>query len=237
MRKEICFVMMPFGGDFEEYYKQIYHPTIEECNLLPRRADSIYRPSPILHDIWSFINESTLIIADITGRNPNVMYELGLAHAIAKPVIIITNNIDDVPFDLKALRILIYNTNRPTWSTDLKQSIKNSITEILESPSDAILPTFLNVIPSKKEEVSEIKKDLIEIKQYLYRLELDKTEGYDDVKSKVLSTKEFGEAITDAHHLYYDKGLDMLEIKTYLISKYRMGNHTATDIIDIAQRG
>lgn len=229
--------MMPFGGDFEDYYKEIYHPAIEECDLLPRRADSIYRPSPILHDIWSFINDSFLVIADITGRNPNVMYELGLAHAIAKPAIIISNSIDDVPFDLRALRILLYNTNKPNWATELKKSIVRSIKEIITSPSDSILPTFLNVTTSKKEEVSEVKKDLIEIKQYLYRLNLEDEEEDNQRKPKILSSEEYGEAIRDAHKLYYDQGLDMLEIKSYLLSKYGMGTYSAQDIISIVRRG
>jgi hypothetical protein len=69
MKKEFCFVIMPFGENFDEYFKEIYYPAIEECHLVPRRADSIYRPSPILHDIWTFINDSKIVIADITGRN------------------------------------------------------------------------------------------------------------------------------------------------------------------------
>ena len=231
MKKKICFVMMPFGGDFEDYYKEIYHTAIEECDLLPRRADSIYRPSPILHDIWTFINDSLLVIADITGRNPNVMYELGLAHAIAKPAIIITNNIEDVPFDLRALRILVYNSNKPNWAAELSNSIKKSINEIIETPTDAVLPTFLNVTSSKKEEVSEIKKDLIEIKQYLYRLDLENSKEGNDQKSKVLTPDEYGESIRDAHKLYYDQGLDISEIKNYLISKYMISYYTATDVI------
>jgi hypothetical protein len=231
MRKDLWFVMMPFGENFDEYFKEIYYPAITESNLSPRRADSIYRPSPILHDIWTFINDSNLIIADITGRNPNVMYELGLAHAVAKPVIIVSNNIEDVPFDLRAVRILIYNINSPKWANDLKDSIKSSIIEILESPIEAVLPTFLNVTLSKIEEVSEIKKDLIEIKQYLYRLDEEENEN----KSKIISAKEYGQAIRDAYRLYYDDGLDLTEIKSYLMSKFSIGISTASDIIDKAR--
>jgi hypothetical protein len=231
MRKNVCFVMMPFGESFDEYFKEIYYPAIEECNLTPRRADSIYRPSPILHDIWTFINDSKLIIADITGRNPNVMYELGLAHAVAKPVIIVSNNIDDVPFDLRSLRILIYNIISPKWSSDLKNSIKSSILEILESPIESVLPTFLNVTGTKTEEVSEIKKDLIEIKQHLNRLNHEE----DSEQSKIISANEYGQAIHDAYRLYYDDGLDLSEIKTYLMSKFSISVSTASDVIDKAR--
>ena len=149
MPEQICFVMMPFGQPYEQYYTQIYIPAIEKNNLVPRRADSLYRPSPILHDIWDFISRSTLVVADITGRNPNVMYELGLAHAIAKPAIIISNNIEDVPFDLRSLRILLYDVNQPDWGNVLSTAIQNSIREIIISPIEAVLPTFIKIRHSK----------------------------------------------------------------------------------------
>lgn len=231
MKKNTCFVMMPFDNSFEEYYKDIYQPAIESCHLQARRADSIYRPSPILHDIWDFINDSELVIADITGRNPNVMYELGLAHAIAKPAIIITNNINDVPFDLKALRILVYNTNKPSWAIDLKNSIIKSIHEIKSSPTDAILPTFLKVATNKREEVSEIKKDLIDIKQYLYRLDFEGSEHFNEIKPRVLNQEEYNNAIKDAHNFYYDQGLDISQIKVELMKKYMMSSYTAEDVL------
>jgi hypothetical protein len=159
------------------------------------------------------------------------MYELGLAHAAVKPVIIVSNNIEDVPFDLRALRILIYDIKRPNWAHDLKNSIVNSIAETLESPIEAVLPTFLRVISTKTEEVSEIKKDLIEIKQYLHRLDPDD----DDKQPKIISAREYGQAIHDAYRLYYDDGLDLSEIKTYLMSKFVIGISTASDIIDKAR--
>jgi nucleoside 2-deoxyribosyltransferase len=57
------------------------------------------------------INQAAFIIADVTGRNPNVMYELGIAHTLGKPVIIITQEINKIPFDFKHLRHYVYEDN------------------------------------------------------------------------------------------------------------------------------
>ncbi len=107
-----CFVMMPFAGWFQSYYDDVFVPAIEDADLEPRRVDDLYRPSTIVHDIWRYIRQSPVMLADLTGRNPNVFYELGLAHAAGKPVLLVTQSIDDVPFDLRALRIIEYDVRR-----------------------------------------------------------------------------------------------------------------------------
>ena len=53
--------------------------------------------------VWRFTRQSLVVLGDVTGKNPNVFYELGLAHASGKPVVIVTNSLEDVPFDLKGL--------------------------------------------------------------------------------------------------------------------------------------
>jgi len=110
--------------------------------------------------------KAKLILADLTGKNPNVFYELGLAHAITKPAILIAESIDDVPFDLRALRILEYDKNRPSWGEILQGNITNAIKETLKSPLDAVLPTFLSVNnKSKPKTVSEQEMALLEMRK------------------------------------------------------------------------
>ena len=70
--KELCFAIMPFGGWFDDYYTTIYSPAIESAGLAPCRADDLSRPSTIVHDIWSYTQRAKLILADLTGKNPNV---------------------------------------------------------------------------------------------------------------------------------------------------------------------
>ena len=164
--KETCFTIMPFGGWFDDYYESIYKKAIEDAGLAACRADDLYRPSTIVHDIWSYTQQAKLVLADLSGKNPNVFYELGLAHALAKPAILIAESIEDVPFDLRALRVLEYNKNQPRWGEELQQRITSSIREVVSSPVQAVLPAFLSVRPeSKTRTVSEQEKVLLELRR------------------------------------------------------------------------
>lgn len=142
-KSRLCFVIMPFGSFFDSYYRELYQPSVRDAGLEPMRADSLFAPSEIIQDIWSLTQRAELLLADLTGRNPNVFYELGLAHAIGKPVVLVTNSIEDVPFDLRGLRVITYNKDEPNWGSQLRVAITASIKEVLESPREAILPTFL----------------------------------------------------------------------------------------------
>lgn len=121
---------MPFGGNFDSYYKEIIIPSIQESNLTPVRADEIYGTKSIIEDIFEEIYKAKLIVADVSHKNPNVNYELGVAHALNKPVIIISSSMNDVPFDYRHRRIIIYDTSKVSWSDRLKDSIKKTIASI-----------------------------------------------------------------------------------------------------------
>lgn len=105
----LCFVLMQFGGRFDQLYDSIIKPTVEAQGLTCLRADEIYTDKSIVSDIWDSIQRAEIIIADITGKNPNVLYELGLAHSLWRKTILITQNMSDVPFDLRQLRIITYS--------------------------------------------------------------------------------------------------------------------------------
>ena len=110
-----CFVIMPFSPTYNTEYERVIRPAVEATGLACIRADEIYSKPQIMADIWKSIRSARLVIAELTGRNTNVFYEVGLAHTLGKPVIIITRNEEDVPFDLKALRYVYYNTEDPFW--------------------------------------------------------------------------------------------------------------------------
>src|SRR5436305_9907878 len=95
----LCFVIMPYGDPFDRYYLNIYTPAVRDAGLKPIRADSLFKPSPIIGDIWRFTKQAKVLLADMSERNANVFYELGLAHAVAQPVVLVASSVDDVPFD------------------------------------------------------------------------------------------------------------------------------------------
>src|ERR1035437_8981288 len=100
----LCFVVMPYGEPFDGYYASSIKPAIEAAGMRAHRGDEgTGQSASIVHDIWKSIWQARLVVGDVTGKNPNVNYELGLCHALGVPTIILTQNKDDVPFDLRHL--------------------------------------------------------------------------------------------------------------------------------------
>lgn len=108
----LCFIIMPFT---EPWSKRIYR-IISEClsndlnDIQAVRADDLFGQDVLL-DIWKAICESEIVVAEVTGKNPNVFYELGMAHSVGTDVILISQSADDIPFDLKRYRHIIYDDN------------------------------------------------------------------------------------------------------------------------------
>ena len=136
--------------------------TTQNAGLTPKRADDLSRSSPILNDIWKHTQDASVILADLSGKDPNVFYELGLAHAIQMPAVLIAGSLDDVPFDVRGVRIILYDTNLPTWGSILKDKITCAIAETLEAPLSSIVPTFLETTP-ERQEVSPFEKRILQL--------------------------------------------------------------------------
>lgn len=147
-----CFVMMPFKSPFDLYYEGIFKPAIKATELEPIRADDLFRPSVIVSDLWDMIQRAKVLLAELTTKNPNVFYELGLAHAIGKPVILVSETMDDVPFDLQQLRVILYDKDDPMWGEKLGKNITASINETLDSPIQAVPSIFRKKVKSQAPE-------------------------------------------------------------------------------------
>lgn len=134
-----CFVMMPFAPPLGSYYEKVYKPAIEKAGLKPVRADTeIFATGKIMDQVWSGINSATVLVAELTTRNPNVFYELGLAHALKKPVVLVSSNEEDVPFDLKYIRVIYYDVTDPFWGTKLLDKVAENILSAIQNPEEAI---------------------------------------------------------------------------------------------------
>jgi hypothetical protein len=139
-KADTVFVMMPFQEPLGAYYEKLYKPAIENAGLTPVRADSdIFGSGKIVDQIWSGINNAKVLVAELTDRNPNVFYELGLAHALQKPVVLVSSNQGDVPFDLKHVRVIFYDRSDPFWGQKLIEKVKENILSALKDPNEAIL--------------------------------------------------------------------------------------------------
>lgn len=102
--------MMPFDAGFNEVYASIQQAAAY-AGLRCRRADDIWENAAIIQDVVALIDRSRIVVCDCTGRNPNVFYEAGIAHTLGREVILITQNEQDIPFDLRHLRYIRYLNN------------------------------------------------------------------------------------------------------------------------------
>lgn len=127
-----CFVLMPFVKQLEEIYVEVYKPICDEIGFYCWRVDEILRPGSITKDIIQGIRDSDIIIADLTSNNPNVFYELGVAHTINKRTIMTCQQVEDIPFDVSTYRVIIYQ-HTLTGVKELAGKLKKAINETLES--------------------------------------------------------------------------------------------------------
>ena len=139
---ETCFVMMPFGSWFDRYYQEIYIPAIRDAGFEPVRADELFSTGSVVEQIWEEISKAKVLLADLTGKNPNVFYELGLAHAAIKPVVFTASKVDDVPFDLRHLRVIVYEVQEPEWAPKLRKSITDYLRNAAREPEKSIPHPF-----------------------------------------------------------------------------------------------
>lgn len=124
------FVIMPFADEFKPIYDDIIVQVGRELNLRVVRGDDFSSNYHIMDEIWFATYNSQIVIADCTGNNANVFYELGIAHTIGKPTIIITQSIESTPFDVQSRRIIHYENTIP-GAKQLATELKNSIARIL----------------------------------------------------------------------------------------------------------
>lgn len=83
-----CFIIMPFGiPDLEDLYNEFLRPVLDDCKLECTRGDKIFGSNVVMDDVRAAIAAADLVIADLSGQNPNVFHEIGIAHTLSKPVL------------------------------------------------------------------------------------------------------------------------------------------------------
>lgn len=104
-----AFILMPFSEAFSVLFERVLVPLLSEEGFKASRADSLSDCRSILKDIVTGIAEADLIVADLTSSNANVFYELGIAHAMGRPTILLSQDIEAIPFDLRPYRVVGYS--------------------------------------------------------------------------------------------------------------------------------
>lgn len=123
-----AFVVMQFGQPFDDLYEEVIRPVCEDAGIDAFRADDIYQPGVIIQDVIQGLAESNVIVAEITPTNANVFYELGYAHALNKPVILLAERGTELPFDVSGYRVIFYDNairGKARLETELRRHLTN----------------------------------------------------------------------------------------------------------------
>ena len=136
-----CFVICPIGPENSEIRKRsdqilkyLINPVAKNCGYEVIRGDEIDSPGMITSQVIQHLLEDELTIADLTGRNPNVFYELALRHAIGKPIIHIKEHNEIIPFDVLGIRVIDINSAYIDDIKKAKKTIKEYIKTVENEP-------------------------------------------------------------------------------------------------------
>jgi len=125
---DLVALMMPFSAEFKPVHSAIKE-ACEAVGFRCLRADDIWEESVVIQDIFNLLLKARTVVVDFTGRNPNVMYETGIAHTLGKLVIPISQSLGDVPFDMVHHRVQKYLPNAEGYA-DLKSKLTTKLRQV-----------------------------------------------------------------------------------------------------------
>lgn len=173
-----CFVIAPLGPEGSEVrvrsdqvLKHIIAPAARECGYDPIRADQISEPGLITSQVIQHVVEDPLVIADLTGRNPNVFYELALRHAIKKPVVQIIHATESIPFDVAASRTVHVDHHDLDSASRAREEIIKQIRSVEKNPAEVDTPISVAIeLQSLRQSDNPLEKSNAEIITMLQEL-------------------------------------------------------------------
>lgn len=133
------FVIMPFSKNLRWVYENAIRPVCQDLDVDVLRGDDISHQRNILRDVVEGLINSDAIVADLTGNNANVYYELGAAHALMRPVIMLAQDVKRIPFDLRSHRVLAYSSEE-SLRGDFQQRLRQTLQETLQVPIEPSTP-------------------------------------------------------------------------------------------------
>ena len=217
-KKGTCFIITPIGGSgtptrrkIDGIINEVIEPVLSEIGYRVEVSHRINDSGSVTNAIIKKVYESELVIANLTGNNPNVMYEVALRHASAKPIIHITESISDLPFDINDQRTIEYTDDMAgafQLKSDLQAMIEgievnvlvsNPVTVALEKKNlvnipDSASKDFGDMLFLLHDDMMQLKKDLAVVKERDNRVEYTKTKkqpilavGHNPSESKLSS--------------------------------------------------
>lgn len=190
MSKKKCFVISPIGEDgsdtrkrADQVLKHVIKPAAEECGFDAIRADDIAEPGLITSQVIQRILDDPLVIADLTGMNPNVFYELAIRHSIRKPLVQIIQKGDKIPFDVAGMRTVSVDHKDLDSADEARAEIAKQINSVAdkkpeeidspisvsvklqflkhsENPEERSYADFISAVSDLRKDISSIEKRL-----------------------------------------------------------------------------
>jgi len=170
--RPFAFVLMPFSQEFLDTYELGIKQACEEAGAYCERVDEQIFDESILQRIYNQIAKADILISDMTGRNPNVFYETGYAHALGKRVILLTKSAADIPFDLKPFSHVIYEGKITSLKNKLKSRVEWCIANPLKHLTTANVAVELRVNGNKLENKPTIVCKNIRLEERFARIEI-----------------------------------------------------------------
>ena len=168
--KEKCFVIMPISdqgdypkGHFQKVYEQILAPAIEEAGYEAFRVDEDNMCTPIVEKIFTAIQECPMALCDLSNRNPNVLYELGIRQAYDKPVVLVQDDKTDRIFDVSGINTISYSSSRLFEEVlEARRRITDAIISSKEGKQNSIIKV-INAQSAKISSDAMSKEDKVEV--------------------------------------------------------------------------
>lgn len=132
---------MPFSSEFTDVYEVGIKAACKDAGAYCERVDEQIFVESIIERVYNQIAKADVIIAEMTGRNPNVFYEAGYAHALNKTVILLTQNAEDIPFDLKHYPHIVYDGK----IANLKSQLDARVRWCIENPKSSLSSVDINL--------------------------------------------------------------------------------------------
>ena len=142
-----CFVVSPIGKESSEVRERanimleyIILPAVKTLGYEAVRADQLAQPGDINDTVIRLLNEAPMVIANLTGQNPNVYYEMAIRHTLGKPLVLIAEKGTELPFDIRMLRTIMVDTTSPASVEEAKNQIKAQVKAYEENPGKFLNP-------------------------------------------------------------------------------------------------
>lgn len=200
-KKEQCFVMMPISdqgdypkGHFDKIYEQIFQPAIKKAGYEPYRVDENKMCDSIMKKIFDAIYNSPMALCDLSNRNPNVLYELGLRQAYDKPVVLVQDDKTERIFDISGINTVYYKSNRLYENIlEAREKITEAILSTKEGKETSIVKIWQAVAADVSHE-SMSKEDKVEIMLHRMMSDIQDLKMEKNVNQKIYNSAE---------HLYF----------------------------------